>query len=468
MKRIGMLKLAASAVVLSTGFTLGGGTHMAVQAAVDSAGELASAARKVEGLLAKKKTEKAVAEAERLVAARPDNANFRMLLGQSYLQAGRFRAASTSFSDVLRLAPGHDRAALNYALTKIALGQNDAALAILDENRDGLKTADYGLATALAGQTAEGVRILEDAARSADATPRTRQNLALAYALNGQWIESRAVMAQDLSPDLVDARIIEWAGFVRPKAAWDQVAALMKVTPAYDPGQPAALALNLDRATPQMAAVAVAPVPAPVATPEEVAPPAAFEVAQSVSGPEVTVALAEPEAPAPQAGISEEPAIVSTGVVFAPRTEIVQQAPVRVAAAARPAPLIRANAAPAKQKLAGEAAPIAMPTTSSGRFVVQLGAYSSSQAAARAWNRNAGRYGLSDRDPSQATIRIKTATLYRLSLPGFSSRGEAVKACSQIRSNGGNCFVRLGKSEAMPMWAKRKAPGKPVQLASRN
>jgi Flp pilus assembly protein TadD len=486
MKSKSFLKIAASAAIVAGGLAIGAGSERAVQAAMDSSGKLASKAREIEKLLAKRKTDKAVVQAEKLVAASPSDARFRMLLGQAYLQAGRFKAASTSFSDVLRLAPGHDRAALNYALAQIALGRSDSALGVLEDNRDGLKPADYGLAVALAGNVSEGVRILEVAARGENADARTRQNLALAYALSGKWIESRTVMSQDLSPDLVDARIIEWASFVRPKASWDQVASLLKVTPTYDPGQPTALALNESGPVQQYASASPASVPASVPAPEamealdeapaEIAPsaPVAFEVEQPVRGNSVSLALAEADSsPVPAISEAEPMAPSVSEVVFAPRQEIVQPIPQSRAAAPRkmasaPAPLIRASRTPAKQKLAfADRAPVAIASSASGRFVVQLGAYSSPSAAARAWSRNAGRYGLADRDPSQATVRIKTATLYRLSLSGFGSRTDAVRACGQIKSNGGNCFVRLGKSEAMPMWAKRKVPGKPVQLASR-
>ena len=139
-----------------------------------------------------------------------------------------------------------------------------------------------------------------------------------------------------------------------------------------------------------------------------------------------------------------------------------------MASAPRPAPLIKAASAPAKQRLAAGEMALSAPTSQSGKFVVQLGAYSSSKAAERAWNRNAQRFGLASRDPHQATIRIRSTTLYRLSVAGYVNRSDALRICGQVREEGGNCFVRRIAGEAVPMWAKRSPVGKErLQLAQR-
>ena len=78
-------------------------------------------------------------------------------------------------------------------------------------------------------------------------------------------------------------RLLEWATFARPTAAWDQVAGLLGVKPAFDAGQPVALALAPSAAPVQMAAAE--PVAAPAYEPEPYAAPvvasapvAAFEI----------------------------------------------------------------------------------------------------------------------------------------------------------------------------------------------
>src|SRR3546814_14940356 len=75
-------------------------------------------------------------------------------------------------------------------------------------------------------------------------TSRTRQNLALAYALAGQWDKARAVAAQDVSPSEIDRRMENWARLASPEARDIQVASLLGTTRVVgDPGQPSVLAL---------------------------------------------------------------------------------------------------------------------------------------------------------------------------------------------------------------------------------
>ncbi len=498
MNKMGFFRLAASTVILGAGVSLGAGVVGTVQAAVDSSGKLAGMARKVETLLAKHDTAKAVSYAEQLVTARPNDASFRMLLGQAYLSAGRFGAAGTSFEDVLKLSPGNEKAALNLALTQIALGKTDNALSTLEQYRDGLNSTDYGLALALAGRAEDGVQVLEAAARGPGANARTRQNLALAYALTNRWIESRAVMQQDLSPDLVDQRIVQWASFVRPSAAWDQVASLLNVTPVYDPGQPTALALNIAGNDRQFAAAAAPAVPAGVAPPASfeaaATPPAAFEVGNAAPAP---VTMAAAEAPAPSiSSVTSDPV---SHIVFGPRMEVVQALPVRVAQAvpakaaprAKPvvrtaaakapvqtasadrfvteAPLIKAAKSPAKQQIVATGtsnSPKAPSGIEAGKFVVQLGAFSSANAARSAWERTSGKFNLANYDPAQSRVKVKAASLYRLSVTGFTSREDAGRICSKIQADGGTCFVRSVSGEATPQWAKRDGK-KPAQVAIR-
>ncbi|NDS27982.1 tetratricopeptide repeat protein, partial [Escherichia coli] len=52
----------------------------------------------------------------------PQNAEYRALLGQAYLLAGRFASANQALGDALTLNPGDGRVALNLVLAKIAGG----------------------------------------------------------------------------------------------------------------------------------------------------------------------------------------------------------------------------------------------------------------------------------------------------------------------------------------------------------
>lgn len=394
----------------------------------------------------------AVPFAESAVALVPKDAGYRMVLGQAYLQAGRFASARDTFADVLQLNGANGKAALNLALAQIATGDWASARATLERNAAIIPIGDLGLATALAGNPAGAVAMLTAAARSPGAGPKVRQNLALSYALAGQWGMARVVAAADMSPADVDARIAQWAAFAQPKGASDQVASLLGVTPVMDAGRPVALALSAPaQVTPiadtsiETAAIAAAPVPAPAPIP----------------------AVASADAPV------AAPSLVATQqfakVVFGPRNPVVQPLPTM---------LIRADAAPAKLALAQGGArtggsrvvqdvPAAIPfvrkpAAGGGDWYVQLGAFSNVAIAKSGWDRATRRFAsLSGHQPTGTPIAARQGSLYRLSVGGFS-REDADRMCRRYRAQGGDCFVRREAGDRMAQWLST-----PVRLASR-
>lgn len=369
--------------------------------------------------LAKGDALKAIGFAEAAVAAMPQSADYRALLGASYLKAGRFTSAHDAYRDVLQLAPNNGKAALNMALAMIAEGQWDQARAMLAEHETIVPAGDRGLAIALAGDPAGGVEVLTTAARASGADAKTRQNLALALALAGRWAEARQVAGVDMTPDDADARMVQWAAFAKPVGAADQVSALLGVTPVKDPGQPVALALNAAVPVAQMAA---AEVEAPVPTEVEVAPVAVADAAPAAVG-------------APK-------------VVFAARQEVVQALP------AGKAPVAVAARVPAARVAA-----VAPPVASKGNWYVQLGAYDSAAVAKDAWGRAQQRFpAFAEQVPTGMAFK----SFYRLSIGGFS-RGDANAMCRGYRAKGGACFVRTGAGDQTAAWVK---PSR-VQLAGR-
>jgi Flp pilus assembly protein TadD len=441
--------------------------------------------------------------AERAVELAPHDAGYRMLLADLYLKNGRFRSAEATFSDVLALNPGSGRAALSLALSQIAQGNNAAALEQLERLSQTASAADLGLAYALAGQPQRAVEMLEPAARAAGATGRVRQNLALAYALAGDWQRARTVAAQDVSPAELSTRMQQWAAFAQPSAPYSQVASLLNVTPRPDPGQPVRLAL-----APAQEAVAYAEA-APVSAPEVAADPVAEAPAQYAEAPAAPVAqalvqasvqevvqavvetVAQPvvqdmvePAPRPVRFASIEPVQIPASERQEEPVEPVASAeaerdiaveapsvPVRYAAAVqslvRPEPaVIRVSAQVAPRRAAFERArpkvaaraPAPRPrSATSGRFVVQLGAFSTQQNAERAWAQAERRFGLRDSEPLTTTIDVGGRTLHRVSVAGFQDRAEASQLCSSIRSRGGSCFVRATAGDAPVRWASRSS-----------
>jgi Flp pilus assembly protein TadD len=168
--------------------------------------------------------------AERTVESSPRDVGYRMLLGDLYLKNGRFASAETSFSDVVTLDPGNVRATLSLALAMIAQGRNLMAVAELEKLEGNAAPGDLGLAFALAGQNDRAIAMLEPAAREQDAPARVRQNLALAYALSGDWQKARITASQDLSAAELPARLELWASLAKPADSYAQVAALLGVT----------------------------------------------------------------------------------------------------------------------------------------------------------------------------------------------------------------------------------------------
>ncbi len=372
----------------------------------------------------------AVALAESAVAAAPRNVDYRVLLAQSYIQAGRFASARQAYGDVLQLSPTNGKAALNQALATIATGDWQTARALLTDHADIIAVRDRGLALALAGDTQGAVTVLTALVRSPAADAKARQNLALSFALAGQWQSARLVAGMDLTGAQLDDRLQQWARFAQPAAASDQVASLLGVHAAVDSGQPAALALNAP--TPAMPAVAVAaPVAVVASSPVEPLPAAQPAlVAVTAAGP--------------------LPGPVHAGFTFGPRAEVVQPLPVATIAARKTATKVAV-------------ARVAASTVAKGPFVVQIGAFANAGVAKDAWGRARHTLGdLGTRIPQGMTFAAKTGTVYRLSVGGFA-RADADALCSRYRAHGGACFVRKDAGDRTAQWLGKTQ----VQLASR-
>ncbi len=497
-----MLKIAASTLVFGAFFATGNGAVAADETATGSVSSVgASAEAKAREALGKKKLDVAVEWAERAVAAMPANGQYRQLLGDAYFQSGRFQSAETSFADALTLVPGQDRIALKLALSKIALGKGREAIAILDEHKSVISLTDAGLARALAGDLAGAISSLETAARSPQATSKTRQNLAFSYAMAGRWVEARAVASQDLPTVTVDQRLSDWAAVARPRAAWDQLASLLKITPSYDEGQPKALALGRSEPNVDVAAVV------PAAEPEVAAAvvPVAEPVVAATTLPEVPapVAVEAPSAPAAEVVVAlppvpEEPVVAEAQAPLAPSIIFVSKPVVQAIAIAtgNTAPIIRSSKTPIKQKLGAtrvaarqmkapaaqpikkpmvvKAAPVSAPAPApskkvseakaSGGYAVQLGAFASESNADSAL---ASAGGLKNFKRSKGRVNTNNGSLYRVALSGFSSKDEAGRVCAQVRAKGGTCFVRgVAGSDASTRLVTRKA-GNGTRLAKR-
>lgn len=478
MNRKLLVNLAVSGFVLGV-VTGCSGMGKTAEAGPQSPGTSASAAKSAEKAreaLEAGKASKAVTMAEAAVAGAPRDASYRALLGQAYLNDGRFSSATSALSDAMELGAKDSNTVIALALAHIAQGKNGEAADLLKRNFDAIPASDLGLALALAGDPNSAIYVLTEAARAKDADARTRQNLALAFALSGRWAQARVLAAQDLSLDKVEGRMAEWSKLAEQPDARMRVASLIGTTVRADAGMPVRLALS-NFADTQMAA-ADAPVelasadPAPIAT--YAPPPPAAEP----SAPAAVLASAEPairtvELPMPKRD--------ENGVV--PVTELPQPK-----ATPKVAEVIMADAKPyrAAPRVAGEQGRIrpaqkqalelatkilpramAFDAKKPSGWAVQLGAYDTLGIAKEKWTTLKRRTAvLASYQASSHSAVVGGRTFYRLTVNGMATRADASKLCGELKAKGQTCFVRqMGGTESI-QWASAPA-AKPVRLASR-
>lgn len=402
-------------------------------------------AQKAEAMLAKGQVDKALTYAEAAVEGDMRKVEYRALLARIYMQQGRFVAAERTLMDVVELGQSDPRTIVSLALAKTAQGKVESAIALVDAHRAILPASDYGLALALAGDNKRAVDVLVDAIRSNNASSRTRQNLALAYALDSRWREAQVMAAQDMTQVVVDQRIVQWAQYARPGAYEVRVAGLLGVKAQADTGQPVRLALNAAASdTVQMASVG-----------------AGETTAFAATNPAVELAAI---GPAPVNGINSYEDDVKVAVA--------------VKAPAFEAPLIKAPAGPAKSVTAVAKPPVklaladtrAVKTANSvsGTHLVQLGAYSSPANAKDAWNKLIAKYGvLQGFDSASSSVTVNGKKLTRLAAMGFGNQASAEAACKAIKAKGGDCMVRSTGGETAPVQMAQAKPRKAVKVASR-
>lgn len=371
--------------------------------------------------LAKGTTTAAIDNAEKAVLADPRNAAYRVLLGNAYLKAGRFESARQAYDESMELGEDSSRTALSLALADIALGRHAEAVDTLNSYRDSIAASDYGLALALAGQPQQGAQILSQALRNGENTPKVRQNLALAYALSGQWREARTMAAQDVPADQLGERMEQWALMGYSERTRDRVANLLGVPLRGDAGQPQALALANFPATEQLAAEAATRA-------EPVAAPALAEAAVK------ELPATEPAAPAPSlADSSSQSPQTQLALIDVPASQ----------------PYVRPTAASAR-KAAPAAKPVAAPVKA-GTHLVQLGSFSTPEGARRAWRhytaRNPGLKGFSN-VTTQVTVGGKQ--FWRVQAAGFDGYASASSMCGSVKARGGVCLVMRGGAPAQP------------------
>ena len=466
--RTHLFRLTAStalAAALLGGCALGGGERPSGYAAKPLAGKGA----------------KGVAGAEQAVLANPRDAAARAALGAAYLDAGRFASAVQAYDDALELGDESVPTVLGLALAETAQGNNAAALQLLSDWRDLIPASDFGLALALAGDTARGVAVLNEALRAGDTSPKTRQNFAFALALDGKWTIARVMVAQDVPANQVDARLRQWAAMGRPDQVRDRVAQLLGVTPVEDQGQPEALALANFPTTEQLAAEAQAQAEAPVevaqAVPVETpaaAPPAPVQLAAAELPPAAApaaepVATAAPAAPAPPIMFAAPVVQPVTLASLEPsRPRVVSDAPAFASVPAKASPAAAAPAPRRAGKFVAERgkpvqpgkgkglAALAPKPVANGTHWVQLGSYTDPAVAKEGWGKFTRRTpALKGFAQVTTTATVDGTPVWRVAATGFANYDAAAKMCALVKQRGGACLVKRAEAGSPARFARR-------------
>lgn len=471
-------KLANSLTgALATVLLAGCATHAAPSASLSAADAVAA--------MAKGKHRQAIEHAEAAVRAEPRNIEYRAMLGDAYLDAGRFVSASSTFSDVFALGDRSPRTALSYALALTGAGLHNEALKVLSAYEGQLPAADLGLAIALAGAPAVGIHVLEEAIRSGESSVKIRQNLAYSYALAGRWKAARVMVSQDLRADLVNDRLEQWSRAANPLAWQQRVAGLLDVPAGVrDPGQPVELALanspSIERLAEEAVAVAAPPAslpspdldpaPAPAVTAEPITSelPPLFAVAPvSTIGPVEAAKVSIDDSPlrtrlpailsvAPIAPIRAVaaglPAMSAPDLAGATRFRPLGPAQIAVQTAFDTAFGLRAPRKALPSAIARNTLQVALPAQAETRpsppartignsHLVQLGSFSSRETAVRAQSI------LTSRHPELAGHRmvITEAVVggkryWRVSAAGFGA-GDSRTMCGALRARGEGCLA---------------------------
>ena len=421
-------------------------------------------AQKAEAALAKENADKAVSYAERAVIEHPRDPATRVLLGEAYLKAGRMIAARDSLAAAVELGDASPRTALMLALAQVGAGEPRLAIGTINMQGSAIPAADRGLALALAGESARGVEVISSDIRAGNNNPKSRQNLAYAYALDGRWREARAMAAQDVPADQIGDRMTEWASTARPDLYAQRVAALMGAEAVDDRGMPQQLAL-VNSATmpvePPATQMAAAPAPRPASKPAPVAVaeaplddelppvqqqarPAAPAAAKNST---VSLAVVQPAPATPSSREKPKPVLVASlppSSAAAPPSAPAPAAkpaaePVRVATA--PAPTPKPAAKPAAKPAP---APIAKPQlpvpAARGTHVAQLGSYASPDAAQAGWKVFQSRYAnLKGAQPVITKATVDGKDYWRVAAGGFDRQG-ANAMCSAVKASGNGCI----------------------------
>ncbi len=119
-------------------------------------------------------------------------------LGKVKLASGMFQEALAAFNHANTIQPNHPKTLSGKAIALAALGRTSEAIAAFDTNSDNLTLTNKAIIFTATGQADAAIALLEPLIQSGKSTARERQNLAMAYLLDGREQNARQIALLDL------------------------------------------------------------------------------------------------------------------------------------------------------------------------------------------------------------------------------------------------------------------------------
>ncbi len=152
--------------------------------------------------------DEALSAFKRAAAAQPNSPDAQLGMGHAHLALGQLDQASVAFDAALVRQPTNIRAMNGKAVIADLSGRHDeaqkiylAALAVAPDDK--MLWNNLGLSLTFSRQYEDAIDILSRLARQAGATPKMRQNLALALGLSGKEAAAAQVSRVDLGETAV-------------------------------------------------------------------------------------------------------------------------------------------------------------------------------------------------------------------------------------------------------------------------
>jgi Flp pilus assembly protein TadD len=160
---------------------------------------------------------------KRALAVDPAATTALLGLGRLRLSHGNAADAEHDFAKLLAMTPNDTTAMNDLGVALDLQGRHEAAqvqyLKILNlDANDRIASVNLALSLSLSGQAGKSVEMLRGPGSRPDATPRVRQDLAVALALSGNSKEAKKLLLTDLSPSDAVAALAGYEAFnAKPK-----------------------------------------------------------------------------------------------------------------------------------------------------------------------------------------------------------------------------------------------------------